>query len=520
MNERDISLIRVLLDSQYLRKVWMYILFMLIFAVLYECFSFLTMFTSSYLFKSLNEFNERSFRTYLVLSFLLVTIQAGIQSCKVYTRDICGIRLRESIVNHLHTRFFTLPKDFRYLFETVIESTSLSILPSTGSSSNKLSLPSLTESKILTNVDQRLTADVEAFCENAVKIIEKVIITPFIILFYVFYLMWFVNLLAPLYCFLYFIVGSIVCHYFALQIIPFSYYQSQYEGDFRLFHVSFIGSLENIILLFGGQCERLQMNSYFQKLLENKSFLIWKEFLLNFFTYWFDYGGTSVCYAIVGLALFHHKEMAENSSERIVLWSRGVYSSIALISAFSSIIDSLQWYSLAKAAMKRIDEFLYKTRNSSVPSLDGDDLHLEQPSESYSWQKPKNHRAKGKERQGEDDLEEQLLQPGIEVVSSSSVRYAENKSTTCRICCSASLSSPFQLSIQYLDLYSKDHKKKLIHSLNLSMASQMRLLVSGPTGSGKSTLLKTIATMIVRQYNQEMVLYCPQQSYFMIKVST
>jgi ABC-type uncharacterized transport system fused permease/ATPase subunit len=147
--------------------------------------------------------------------------------------------------------------------------------------------------RVITNIDQRITTDVDTFCDNSVKILEKLIITPFVILFYTLYLSIFFDFFSPVLCFVYFLVGGFICHSFARRIISIGYIQSQFEGDFRLLHISFLESLESVILLFGGRSEEKQLAKQFQSLLQNKASLIWGEYILNFFTNWFDYAGTT-----------------------------------------------------------------------------------------------------------------------------------------------------------------------------------------------------------------------------------
>lgn len=249
------------------------------------------MYTTSMIFQSLNEGNQLVFMQYLLLSFLGVTIQSLIYAGKLFSRDMCAVQWREAIVELLHQRMFSMARDRRHLFQTLFLATgSLSSFEVKG---NSISSSGTNSSSPLTSIDQRITMDVDSLCTELVEILEKTLIAPFVIVFYIGWLAYYIGWYAPIACFLYFVVGAAVCHSLTRPIIPLGVLQSQFEGTFRYLHIYFLDSLECIIELCGGAYERRQMRKSFQHVIENKSQLIWKEFFLNIGMNWFEYGGTT-----------------------------------------------------------------------------------------------------------------------------------------------------------------------------------------------------------------------------------
>lgn len=249
------------------------------------------MYTTSMIFQSLNEGNQLVFMQYLLLSFLGVTIQSLIYAGKLFSRDMCAVQWREAIVELLHQRMFSMARDRRHLFQTLFLATgSLKSSEVTGNSNSNSGTNS---SSPLTSIDQRITMDVDSLCTELVEILEKTLIAPFVIVFYIGWLAYYIGWYAPIACFLYFVIGAAVCHSLTRPIIPLGVLQSQFEGTFRYLHIYFLDSLECIIELCGGACELRQMRKSFHHVIENKSQLIWKEFFLNIGMNWFEYGGTT-----------------------------------------------------------------------------------------------------------------------------------------------------------------------------------------------------------------------------------
>ena len=210
------------------------------------------------------------------------------------------------------------------------------------------------------------------------------------------------------------------------------------------------------------------------------------------------------------MALFTRAASLSDSSERVVLWSRGVYSSIALISAFGSVIDSLQWASLASAAKRRLDEFACRSGCSAVGSenragVDGD-------------REMSSLLLGGRER--DEDQEEGLRELLLSSIEIPPISSDPSRCAPCRICspCPPAVGA-FDLSLESVDLYSKDRARLLTRSLTLSLRRGMRLLITGPCGSGKSTLLRTLACEAAKKFSKDSLLYCPQQPYAMVKVT-
>jgi ABC-type multidrug transport system fused ATPase/permease subunit len=591
----------------------------------YELIGILIMYITSSLYQCVNDDNWKLFRRNLLLSFLCILIQAFLSSFKYYLRDICGLVMREMIVLACNNRLYSMTNDRSYLLSNLIQLTSspssastlnshisssvcssfldcFSVFTSSASvdSSNEI-LSKKTENSIgkvstaassIANIDQRITNDVNDFIENFLKILEKVIILPFLLVFYICYLCYYISWFSPFLCFGYFLLSGCLCHFLTLSLIPLKVQQSTFEGNFHFLIIHFLLSFENILLCFGGKIEKTRLRGLFEEVLENKRMIIKKEWILNYCICLFNYGSTTICYLIVGVSLLLSTSSSSSaspsstssisSSQRILLWSRGIYASLALINGLSLIIDSLQWYSLMKASQQRIEEFFTKTSHSSdviqascfpasavpVPTSAfasflssrndvRDNAYIQLKNFSEHDREPSSTTSRG----ARNDLEEQLLShretmnPRDLSVEKNALKddYSDfyDEFLFCSICqhsplppnhdlhnARVSASTPalaFHIEFPMFDLYTKDKKKLLIKSLqfpSLSSKKPFRLLITGATGCGKSTLLKTVSTKILEDTTREtkemtmkmkmkmkMMMYCPQQPYFLLKVS-
>ncbi len=212
----------------------------------------------------------------------------------------------------------------------------------------------------------------------------------------------------------------------------------------------------------------------------------------------------------IGILTRFDSSSTSSSSERIVMWSRGVYAALTLISSCSYIVDSAQKYALAVAARQRINEVLMKIPLETP--LNDDDEVIEGFSQTSFT---REEEGLGMERKAL--LSEEIHSGGyIECQSLS----PHTQQTRCHICSPPILPSSslkeYILKLNSFDLYSKDAKKLLVKSLSLNITPAMRLLIKGPTGSGKSSLLK----LLFQRLKEESIptLYCPQSPYLVHQV--
>jgi ABC-type uncharacterized transport system fused permease/ATPase subunit len=636
-------------DSIQVNIIRNYFILLVIVCLCYELIGILIMYITSSLYQCVNDNNWKLFRRNLLISFLCILLQAFLSSFKYYLRDRCGLVMREVIVLACNNRLHSMTNDRSYLFSNLIQltSSSASSLPpsliseqlslcssfsrcfsvftsSSVNSSNNIFSKETENSSLTTattasaslgtisNIDQRIINDVNDFIDNFLKILEKVLILPFLFLFYICYLCYYISWFSPILCFCYFFLSGCLCHFFTISLIPLKISQSSFEGNFHFFVINFLISFENILLCFGGTLEKQRLKALFDDVLKNKRKIILKEWILNYCIFLFDYGSTTICYMIVGISLFLSASSSSSSSasasssassisssQRILLWSRGIYASLALINGLSLIIDSLQWYSLMKASQQRIEEFFSKTAHSlasTETSKQQKDEKKQQSSSSLSsslssifssrndghaYIQLKNLSDHEKKvplsSNNRNDLEEQLLSSSLNSnimkeerptdgspnQSSDMKEDDEDEALFCSICqhqpfhshhhtrssmsfssssssssstSSCFIESSFHLDFPIFDLFSKDKKKLLIKSLHFpSLSSSQkpyRLLITGATGCGKSTLLKTISTKILEDISnlttkksitmkmmKRKIMYCPQQPYFLLKVS-
>lgn len=551
------------------------------------------MYSMSALIVSFNADERHKFVIAVWRTLGFVLLQAIATTLKSYCADRSAIQWRDCLEKELFQNIEIYHDLVRNWSSTTQHESVEEKLLRRYSSGFSATVPLYTEN--IDGLDQRLSQDIIDFVSKVSSIYEKIAVLPAIIVFYSYSMIADLGVLSILLCMLYFLVGSNISMVVAKTIAPLVYHQAKLEAIFRYSCTSYMKHLTTIIFMGGGEREIIKMLELFRSSVTNKILLVNKEFWVRFTAQCFAYAGAVVSYSIVGFSILYPVEIKgfaltksattdfSVTTARLTTWSQGSYACMALINAFSTIVESVRLYSEATGLYQRIDQVVVSldlvtksmmlALNDIATPISGNAGHLPSVSNRLPDSLASLIRSNivklfgesGKERQYlhllasntmfldeaqvESDEFGETDDNNLEVQTVVSRLYAplmprgkvslSLQSTVPMISLRRQLTDPNSqellnsesdsindsiLEILNYRLFTIDQSKVIIPSLTLTITRGMRILITGPTGCGKSTLLQIIATMI-RQINRfssnsyTTLIVCPQVPYLLPTVS-
>ncbi|XP_022787215.1 ATP-binding cassette sub-family D member 4-like [Stylophora pistillata] len=157
------------------------------------------------------------------------------------------------------------------------------------------------------NIDQRITQDVERFCEAFRKVIVVVVVSPFTITYYTYLCYQSSGYLGLVCIYGFFIGGTIINKLIMSPIVNLVVKQEKLEGDFRFKHMQIRSNAESIAFYRSAGLEMRKTNSKLQSLIKVQTRIVTYESFLFFSTSLFDYVGGILSYLIIAIALFGGK---------------------------------------------------------------------------------------------------------------------------------------------------------------------------------------------------------------------
>lgn len=338
-----------------------------------EMISALLMFVYSGIYAAIADKSSERFVRVICLSLLLAALQALAEATKIYCRDFLALTWRKELTQELEG---AVKKTLRLAGHQPTR-----LLPP----ADQLRVPDLcaglaTQLGDVPNLDQRVSQDVAELCDAAAKIVAAVVVLPAVVVFYTCYLSASIGPLSPFLCFLYFLLSIAVSYPIAQRVSPVVYAQGRLEGDFRLQWTRVLAQWPAIVLWQGGASEVHASAALFQQLWHNQRVLLRRQWQLNTATQGFQYAGSIVTYAIVGVSIiylqgasFRHDADADADggnetqwSTTVVRWTRGTYAAMALIHAFTTVTDALGWWSTATGLANRALAVLLAARPAAT----------------------------------------------------------------------------------------------------------------------------------------------------------
>ncbi|KAJ3377811.1 ATP-binding cassette sub- D member 4 [Lobulomyces angularis] len=169
------------------------------------------------------------------------------------------------------------------------------------------------------NPDQRISQDVERFMECVRKLLESLVIDPFLIAYYTY--------------------STAAINGAVTPLIPLIFEREAKEGYFRYIHVRIRQFSESISFLNGEHFERLKADGMLDSLLGVQKKVLEKGIAIKFFTEFFNFFGAIVSYLIIAIPIFTGVFDNKSKAELSQIISLNSFTSMYLIYKFTVITD-------------------------------------------------------------------------------------------------------------------------------------------------------------------------------------
>ena len=417
------------------------IFFLLLVSVLNETAIYsVGMITGAY-YKVLGDKDWHQFWLQTIKALVLIISLALIKSCKEYVASTVQIELRKSLTKKIHLKYFS---HLSYYKLNVID-------------------------REKDNLDQRITQDIQLFCQQMSVILPDVIVSPFIIAFYTYRSFVIIGYIGPLGCLLFFIISTLLNKSLISSVLQWVYLQQKYEGNFRFEHIHVRNEAESIAFLSGHTFEFNKSEKLFKQLISVQENLILREFYLKSSVYLCDYLGSIVSFLVLSVPLFGGQYESMSATDLSQLISQNAFVTIYLINCFTRLIDTSTQFATIGGTTHRIAE-VFECFNRSTKPMD---------SESSS---PLN-----------------LLSESSENIQNSKI----------------------YLKVRNVSIGVPKSQRILINELNFELTTGQNLLISGASGSAKTSILRVLKGIwkeksgSIRRYlpfnDPKMVLFLPQK---------
>jgi ATP-binding cassette subfamily D (ALD) protein 4 len=155
----------------------------------------------------------------------------------------------------------------------------------------------------LDNPDQRITQDVDKLALAVGYILEKIVVSPLLIVYYTIQLVQIDGWNAPLSLFAFFILSMIVSRVVIGPMARVIFKKEEKEGNLRYVHLRLLNSVDEVCFLNGQNAEKNILDSKLIDLLKYQKYLIYWQMLISFLTGTLDYLGTLISYTVVALPI-------------------------------------------------------------------------------------------------------------------------------------------------------------------------------------------------------------------------
>ena len=442
-------------------SIRLYLLLVLMFGVGTECTASLIMRTNGDFYRSITSHDKTLFCSNLLLALSVVVLVAIQKACKLVCKEMLALHWRNHLVKVQTDNYFS--RESYYFGLNCIDTQ-----------------------------DQRISQDTDRLASALSELYCGSIVLPGVVIYYTVCLVYLFNWIIPVACFVFFLVGSFLNYLCVKRVVPYVAQQEKYEGLFR-FSLFWIQKYAETIVLTnkpknhkkGTIDDKVRVLESFENVIKNRKRIVCKHLPMYLSSQLFDYLGTIVSYAALGLFILYTTSGRNGDASVVAAQvSKGTFAVLYLINAFTSLFDLSGYASEVAAYARRVKPMLL------MPAKERDQ---EEP---------------GNDRVGEDALNANCLVRLVDVTIGLSAASQDTFGST----------KVFQA-------------KALAKNVNVHVTKGTNVIVTGPSGCGKSSLVKVISNIwkprvgkiyrdpslfssIVGQNNRKVGLYvAPQEPY-------
>jgi ATP-binding cassette subfamily D (ALD) protein 4 len=388
----------------------------------------------SLFYKVIDSKDLDGFKQTLWTAALAVVSIAVCKSVRLWVAGVLYVRWRVLITSALHKLYF---KDIFY-YQLKIQEFSID------------------------NPDQRITQDVDRFCQQLQNIVPQLVISPFVIAYYTYETYNSMGFYGPLSIYAFAILTAIVNKFLISPVVRAVFRQEAYEGDFRFHHVQFRVNAESAAFYRGGSIEGRNANKRLSTLYTAQHRVVDWTLPVNLSVNLFDYSGSILSYCLIGIPVFlgyyDHVDVATLSS----IVSKNSFVSLYLLNNFSQLMDLSTNISDLAGYTHRIGELLVTLRKMDKAAFKKSQTVMEDDDDNGSYSEDKNA--------GEVD--------GFHCISLEGVNNSDFN---------------IGLKVRQLSVGPPGWEYPMLKDVTFNFERNKNILIIGETGYGKSSLIKVIS---------------------------
>mmetsp|Transcript_24901 Transcript_24901/g.27710 ORF Transcript_24901/g.27710 Transcript_24901/m.27710 type:complete len:717 (+) Transcript_24901:36-2186(+) len=367
------------------------------------------------------------------------------------------------------------------------------------------------------NADQRITRDVETFCQSLADLYTTIFKPGLDVILYSYKLGTVLGAKGPMLIFAYFIASGLLKRVLMPPFGKLSARQSELEGDYRMAHQRLITNSEEVAFYDGAETEKSIISRLFHAIFSNSSYLYYLKAMMGVFDEFLLKYGTSITgYVILSLPVLEGKVGLKSAAEltrdyvsnrqllinlakgiaQLVVLSNKVTSLAGLTARVAELLEMVKVLKLSGSKpFKVVDEAARKKDDDREDFTTSSDRHAALQIWLEEW----------RQRGADIRTKYEKKSKPIQNFNNLGGKFVEGESI---IFTDVSIVNP--------------DGRLLVKDLNFEINPGTNVMVSGPNGSGKSSLFRILGELwplhsgVVVKPRKFDILFVPQKPYLVL----